>query len=107
VAESRAASIYSTHYVDVCDRWYGWIVYVQPATGVEHSWQSPAGRTVRGLTWRKQQTVQVGSADWEFNSYAHEMLHAAEAGETVAGEDPDKLWESSWQPAAITKAQGH
>ena len=104
VAEDRAVTVYSKHYGDFRDRLYGFVVYVQPTSGVQHSWQSPAGKTVRGLTWCRQQTVQIGSDDWRYSSYAHEILHAGECGEYVAGEDPDALWEASWQPAAVEEA---
>lgn len=104
-AEDRAVKVYARHYPDVRDRLYGFVVYVQPAPGAQRSWQSPAGRTVLGLTWCRSEVIQLGSDDWPNSSYAHEALHAAECGEWVEGEDPDQAWEASWQLDAVAEAQ--
>lgn len=105
VAEDRAVAVYSRHYPAACDALYGFVVYIQPAPGTERSWQSPAGRTVRGLTWCRSEVIQLGSDDWSRSSYAHETLHAVECGLYLPGEDPDQLWEASWQPEAVAEAQ--
>lgn len=105
LAEDRAVAVFSKHYVDVVDRIFMFAVYVQPSSGVDNSWQSPARKTVRGLTWCRQHTIQIGSADWRYSSYAHELLHAAECGEYVVGEDPHAAWDGGWQESAIKEAQ--
>ena len=105
-AEDKAVQIYEGHLSATCDRLYGWVVYVQPR-GASQSWAwvSPGGRLVRGMTWCRQQTIQVGTDDWPRSSLAHELLHAVECGERFADERPDVEWEASWQAEAVNAAR--
>ena len=107
-AENRAVKLYGEHIKSVCDRLYGWVVYIQPAENLttEGGWFSPKNKMmVGGLTWCWQQTMQIGTDDWSSSSLAHELLHAMECTDRIGDEDPHDGWEKSWRFDEIKKAR--
>lgn len=104
-AENRAVKVYENHLRFTCDRFYGWVVYVQPTDKMDKTWLSPGGRAVLGLTWCRQQTIQVETDNWPLSSLSHELVHAAECGERSAYDDPHEGWDTGWQTGAIDEAK--
>lgn len=105
-AENKALGVYEKHLKNSCDRLYGWVIYIQPTETRTGAWEDSKGRAVLGMTYCRQQTIQLGTDDWHYSSYAHELLHAIECGENLGNEGHnDHQWETGWEDEAVRKAK--
>lgn len=108
-AEDKAVEVYNQHFASVCEKFENWIVVVQPKGFEETGWNSSAhDGGVVGLTFCKQQEMQIETDDWQKSSLTHEIMHLLEWCDSAqpASGDPHAGWDGGWQVEAIKKAGG-
>lgn len=101
-AEDRLLAAFSPHVGDVCPKLDSWYLRVNPASDGSGWYSERHGFRVAGLTWCEYATIDVANWDFEWNAYAHEVIHLLDCGGPPNAQHEG--WDE-WQWAAIARAQ--
>lgn len=104
-AEDRLLVAFAPQLGDVCPLLRNWYLRINPASDGGAWYSERNGFDVAGLTWCEVSTIDVANWDFQWNAYAHEVLHALDCGHRPPNSTHEG-WDE-WQWSAIGAAQGH